>query len=120
MDTDTMLSQLRESTGFPWASHLWEMPPTFPYGVLFVNRDNALSADNRRYLSVLTYRIELYDTVSNDDAEQAIESWLNQNFPAWRTTPREPINPDEDTGPIWATAYEFEVMKNADTAEQPH
>lgn len=121
MDTETILNALRENTGFPWASHLWEMPPSFPYGVLLVNRDNALSADNRRYLSVLTLRIELYDTVPNDAAEQVIESWLNQNFPAWRTTPREPINPDDDTSPIWATAYEFEVIPNAEPdTEQSH
>ena len=113
MDTESMLSSLREDTGFQWASDLWEMPPSFPYGVLIVNRDKTLYADNKRHISVDTIRLELYDTIPNPNAEQLTESWLNQHFPAWRSTPREPITPDDDKSPIWATAYEFEVIPNA-------
>lgn len=119
MDSESMLNTLRENTGFPWASALWEMPTSFPYGVLLVNRDNALSADNRRYLTVLTYRLELYDTIPNPDAERKIESWLTRYFPAWRTTPREPIHYDDDKSPVWATAYEFKVIKHYDDDKSP-
>lgn len=114
MNRQELIDALNRVTGFTWAPVLFEIPPTYPYGVVIENDAPALAADNRRYFPFVKIRLELYDAIPNPDAETIIETYLNDNFPAWRKDAREPLNPDDDTGPVWATAYEFEVIPNAE------
>lgn len=110
MTAAQILDALRESTGLPWAYRFFEITPPFPFGVLLNDTLKTAYADNKPYFSTLEANIELYDAIPNEDAETAIETWLDAHALTYRKEPRENVTPDDDTAPFFMTAYHLEVF----------
>ena len=110
MTAESALDGLRAASGIPFAYRFFELTPPYPFGVILDDNEKPLYADDKPYLSVFSARLELYDAAPNDDAESLVERWLADNATAWRKLPRENVSADDETAPIFMSAYEFEVI----------
>lgn len=107
----SMLAGLRTATGLPWAFWAWAIPPPLPYGVIVDGGEDVLSADNRRLAAAQVVVLELYDANLNPAAEDAIENWLNANFPAWTREARGGIveYPYSEVGKTIRTVWRVQI-----------
>lgn len=106
MTAQEIIQALSDASGVPFAYECWDVPPPFPFGVLIDNGEGVLFADNARYRANQKWRVELYDAIPNDNAENAIQSWLAAHFPAYL---KERETYETETRTILLTSYEFTV-----------
>jgi hypothetical protein len=87
----TELKTVLDSTGFPVAySHFVETEneplPETPFITYLVAFSSHLMADNKTYKKVETVQIELYTDKKNEQAEEVLETVLNNNDLPYSTT----------------------------------
>lgn len=110
MNAETALDGLRTASAIPWAYRFFEITPDYPFGVMLDDTVKPLFADDKPYVFVFSARLELYDAAPNADAETLTETWLDANATTYKKHPRENVNANDETAPIFMTAYEFEVI----------
>lgn len=68
-----------ESTGMPVGYHHWDKPPALPYILYYFEDSDNFGADNKVYLAINNYTIELYSGLKDPAKEALIEAALTAN-----------------------------------------
>lgn len=77
MTYEELQTLLTTGLGIPFVFHHWDKPPAMPYGVYFDDSTNNFAADDRVYLVIRHFIIELYvrqrDPVLEARAEELLD-----------------------------------------------
>lgn len=73
---EEQVKALLETSGIPFAYHVWASPPPLPWGVFRFSEQNAFYADGVLYYAVSNCQIELYTDTKQPDTEQKLEGVL--------------------------------------------
>lgn len=100
------LEQLLSPMDIPFTLHHWEKPPAMPYGVYFDDYTENFEADNRVYLVITHFFIELYTRQRDPALETTLEEVLDAAGLFW----------DRDSTYVdalraYKTTYEIEVQR---------
>lgn len=98
------LEQLLAPVGIPFTLHHWERPPAMPFGVYFDDYTDNFEADDRAYLVITHFNIELYTRQRDPALETLLEGILDGAELYW----------DKDSDYVdslraYMTTYEIEV-----------
>lgn len=85
MDEATLFTLL-ETTGLPVAYHHFVSPPTPPYIVYLFSYSENFGADNKVYVPIDNYQVELYTKAKAPASEKLIEDVLDANNIFWDKT----------------------------------
>lgn len=73
---EAKMRELLNSSGIPFAYHIWKNPPALPWGVYRFSNTSEMYADGVLYFAVKQYQIELYTDRKQPQTEQKLEDVL--------------------------------------------
>ena len=77
---EAKMKELLESSGIPFAYHIWRKPPSkLPWGVYRFSTTSEMYADGVLYHAVRRYQIELYTDTKEPLIEKMLEDTLTDN-----------------------------------------
>lgn len=74
--THEEIKNLLNSSGIPFAYHIWKEPPNLPWGVYRFANTSEMYADGILFFAVRQYQIELYTDKKQPEVEQKLEDVL--------------------------------------------
>ncbi len=84
--TQVELLNLLKATGYPVAYSHFKTEPAAPYLVYLFSYDADLMADNRNYVEISNFQVELYTEIKDLAAEKKVQNALKGAELAYRKT----------------------------------
>jgi hypothetical protein len=103
--TPEELKTLLDGTGLPVAYHHWDEPPKAPYVTYLYAYSSDLMADDRNYVSVDNWQVELYTAVKDPASEALVEAKLEE-----AAIPYQKIETYLDSEGLYQILYQIRTM----------
>lgn len=101
---EAKIRELLNSSGIPFAYHIWKNPPALPWGVYRFANTSEMYADGILFFAVKQGQIELYTDKKQPEVEQKLEDILTSEGIAFSKS--ETYIESEQ---MYQILYEFEV-----------
>lgn len=98
------LEQLLAPLGILFTFHHWEKPPKMPYGLYFDDYTNNFEADDRAYVVIRHFNVELYVRQRDPDLESRLEDIFDRAELYWD---KDAVYIDSER--FYQISYEIEV-----------